>query len=684
MTTSVEGPPQSAGVEMRVHGIGDHGVFSALGKPIYTGTVADRVRIGSLPLLPKHELRLVNWSRPSRTITRTLSWYLAYPFTLLNMAGFMGPEKSGDRSEKRMWLFMRTLVVISSLMMTFAMAMWITVILVTGWQLLYGEPSRLATVVLVMFGPGLLAAIVVNRMLRGRPQVDKGNRWVSLVTLAVLVGTAGYLAGPAAAREGVFDFPVGTARDPMSFVIISTTLTAWIFGIVLCCIAWRAESRRNGHKRSGQPVTDRTALAGAGVLIAFAIAILHTAGSGIRLVVRTVLQYTPPVIERRVLGAQGSARVVSEAGIYDRFSRVLPTDLVPVFFLVTVAVFVVLVSREYRRRKLKGSERRPHPQDCKAAAPSHALLTDTHEFLARTALVAMVSSIGLWLVLAALVFAVSNDRFGNEELVMPLIVVLKIAALLLLIVVAIRRPEHAAKRVRQTLGSLADVAGFWAPDLHPLAGASYRPAVLRGIRRCIADVRKAQPDRPIALVGHSQGSVICAWFVRGGHWEERQSESTSDEKALAVGLHQVRREQSARIALFTCGSPLDSLYRTFFPRHFDDDFFRTALKMSHRNIWYNYWRNTDPIGSRLRGDDTARNSDGPQVQNVDVTERECEETKGHCEYWQDDRIRRDVETYLACFGLAERARQLAPGDHGMQRRLRGLRVTFPRLHLHRN
>ncbi|MGZ6777693.1 MAG: hypothetical protein ACXVGO_01730, partial [Mycobacterium sp.] len=60
MTASAEGLPQSGGVEMRVHGVGDHGLFSALGKPVYTGTAADRVRIGSLPSIPKHELKLIH------------------------------------------------------------------------------------------------------------------------------------------------------------------------------------------------------------------------------------------------------------------------------------------------------------------------------------------------------------------------------------------------------------------------------------------------------------------------------------------------------------------------------------------------------------------------------------------------------------------------------------------------
>lgn len=317
---------------MRVHGVGDHGVFSALGKPVYTGTVADRVRIGSLPLIPKHELKLINWSRPSRRITRTLGWYLVYPFTLVNMAGFMGPERSEDRAERRLWWFMRTVVVASSLMMTFAMAMWITVILETAWRLLGGVPHGLGSVFLCVFAPALLAGAVVNRMLRSRPLVDQGNRRVALLTLAVLLG---FLAGRAIAGKGVLDSGEATTRDPMTVMVGATTLVAWSIASALCCVAWRAERSRKGHGRSGfRPVQDRTALAGAGILIAFAIAILHTAGSGLRLFLQTVLKYTPPVIERRVHGAADNPRMVTETAAYGHFDHVLPIDVIPVLFLI--------------------------------------------------------------------------------------------------------------------------------------------------------------------------------------------------------------------------------------------------------------------------------------------------------------------------------------------------------------
>jgi hypothetical protein len=677
MTASSEGLQQPGGVEMRVHGVGDHGVFSALGRPVYTGTIADRVRIGGLPLIPKHELKLIHWSRPSRRITRNLSWYLAYPFTVVNMAGFMGPERSEYRAEKRLWWFMRTAIVVSGLMMTSAMAMWMSVVLETAWRLLGGVPSGLAGVLQCVLGPSLLVGVVVNRMLRGRPLVDRGSRGVALLTVGVLLGTAGFLAGRAATGNGLLDSGVAGVGDPMVVMVGATTLAAWGFGITLCWIAWRAERSRKRNGRPSYPaIPDRTALAGAGMLIVFAVVILHTAGSGLRLVLQTILKYTPPVIERRV-----EARVGAEAAADGRFDHVLPIDLIPVIFVVMAAVFGALVWREYRRRKPIGAIGALRPHDFKEPVGSHVLLRDTHEFLGRTGVVLLLASLGLWVALTALMVAASDGRWDIAEWLTPLFVILKTTGLLLVVAIVVRRPERTAERARRVLESFADVAGFWAPELHPLAGASYRLPVLRGLRRGVRDVRTGEPRKPIALVGHSQGAVICAWFIRGGHWQEKPSENYSDEHALAMRMND--REESDRIALFTCGSPLGSLYRTFFPRYFNEDFFTTAARKSHGNVWHNYWRKTDPFSARLnRG--TGAGVDHPQVRDIDVTEFEHELTKGHYEYWQEGRVRRDIEEYFASFGVLDKTRRPATESGSMQRRLRGLKVVLPRLHLHGN
>jgi hypothetical protein len=81
----------------------------------------------------------------------------------------------------------------------------------------------------------------------------------------------------------------------------------------------------------------------------------------------------------------------------------------------------------------------------------------------------------------------------------------------------------------------------------------------------------------------SQGSVVCAWFVRGGHWTEQPTEGMTDRRALKENLHQVNNNtRSDRIALFTCGSPLWTLYQMFFPRYFDGAFFARTSSMTFK------------------------------------------------------------------------------------------------------
>jgi hypothetical protein len=682
MTTSTEGLRQSGGVEMRVHGVGDRGVFGALGKPVYTGTVADRVRIGSLPLIPSHELKLIHWSRPTRRIARTVNWYLAYPFTLVNMAGFMGPERSEDRAERRLWWFMRTAVTVSSVMMTVAMAMWMSAIVETAWRPFGGEPHGLGGAVLGVLGPGVLAAVVITRMVRGRSLVDRGNTGVAALTLAVLIATAGYLAGTAVNRTGALDSDAAIAGASMTATVCVSTAVVWGFAIALCWIAWRAESRRKGYGWSSfRPTPDRTALAGAGMLIAVAIALLHTVCACLRLVLQTVVKYTPPVIERRAQGLHDGSRVVAEAASYGRFDEVLPIDLAPVLFVMVASIFGALIWREYRRRAPVHAVHGASPRRSREPVPSHLLLRDTHEFFSRSALVAMLTSLGLAIALIGVIVAASDFGWETADLLNPLFVALESVALLLLVVIVVRRPGRATEYTKRFLEMLADVAGFWAPDLHPLAGASYRLAVLHGLRRGIHDVRKDQPDKPIALVGHSQGAVICAWFIRGGYWREKMSERVSDETALMMRMHDAPGDQADRIALFTCGSPLGSLYRTFFPRYFDEDFFSSAARKSYGKVWHNYWRKTDPVGARLNRGATQTTTDA-RVRDVDVTETETEAANGHYEYWQEDRVRADIEEYFASFGLV--AGQSASAGALRHGRLRGLRNAIPRLHLHGN
>ncbi len=77
-------------------------------------------------------------------------------------------------------------------------------ILETAWRLLDGTEDRFSTVLLCGFAPGLLALLIVNRMVRGRPLADKGNWWVSLLTLGALAYLRFYLSGRPADKPALF------------------------------------------------------------------------------------------------------------------------------------------------------------------------------------------------------------------------------------------------------------------------------------------------------------------------------------------------------------------------------------------------------------------------------------------------------------------------------------------------
>src|SRR4051794_24880075 len=78
-------------VEIRVHGIGDHEGWSSMGSPQVLVDGKSGTSLVAPPRRPEHRVLLFNWSRVTRRVFRAL-WYLAFPFTLLNVAHQMQPN----------------------------------------------------------------------------------------------------------------------------------------------------------------------------------------------------------------------------------------------------------------------------------------------------------------------------------------------------------------------------------------------------------------------------------------------------------------------------------------------------------------------------------------------------------------------------------------------------------------
>lgn len=85
----------------------------------------------------------------------------------------------------------------------------------------------------------------------------------------------------------------------------------------------------------------------------------------------------------------------------------------------------------------------------------------------------------------------------------------------------------------------------------------------------------------------------------------------------------------------TCGSPLHSLYVSFFPRYFDDSDFR-QMRTLLGTRWSNAWRSTDPIASPFLTDESASPlpATGPDFE-IDPALDYLGKLNRHSNYWTE-------------------------------------------------
>ncbi len=139
-----------------------------------------------------------------------------------------------------------------------------------------------------------------------------------------------------------------------------------------------------------------------------------------------------------------------------------------------------------------------------------------------------------------------------------------------------------------------DVGSYFPASFHPFAPPPYGATAVDSLRKVLIHL-VAENGRPVVVGAHSQGTVIA-----------------------------LRALQSLElpVALFTFGSPLGTLYRTFFPAHFSQ-----ILEDSPERLvgWANLWRVTDPIG-------------GPIHPAIDLPEQPDPRSRVHGGYWYRDEL----------------------------------------------
>ena len=588
-------------IELRVHGIGDHDDWSELGTPRLVKDGSPRgPDVAEPPRLPGHPLLLINWSRTSRKRT-SWKWYLALPFTLVNAAGYMCQSSTADKvgttsgpAERQV----RFVTVVTGLLLTVITYVWLVAIVETIARrsfLPVTSTTTSGTGISIGVGTLLALAIAIRRLFPGA----KCPLSVYLLNLAVVVAaTVATVAVRPAHRAVTADWvpslftthgpsktftPVAAGQPAPTFQerlangelipyldaltttsVIAITIT---FLLVLGLLLRSAYGKFQGH--SATPAW------GSAIALMSGVVLMISVASAVRLFVDNFVAY----LSRRDLLPLGDPvkRAPYEARVmlpplnvdYAEHNDYV-MDLLPLIGILGVlALLIALLVANLppygagRPRRVSKRRQRKKPTETREAACWRRRLV-----LRLPSTLPSMTVIGglLWAGAAIeMVYLLMNGSVRIWEWVV--VGVQGVSVLAIVVIIAGRRLETVAK----PLAMFADLLGFWPVASHPLAGASYRRPVVDGI---VSQVEGSTAGTRM-LVGHSQGSVLCAWAVQ--------------EIVDTPG----RR----KVDLVTCGSPLQSLYAAFFPSYFDDAFFGRVR--ANTEAWANFWRDTDPIATEL-------------------------------------------------------------------------------------
>lgn len=622
--------------EVRVHGIGDHGLLSAQGSGTLVEQTPEQIAAGisvaAPPEAPKHPVRYLNWSRTSRSAIRAL-WYVAFPYTLLNTAAFMCPRAGrGQRLH-------RILVLFWGAVMTATTVLWMVAATEAILRYAGGGRGNAWASFLVPLGLGLLVPLViaVRTVKHGGERREAAGWDISAVALwmniVVALGTVGAVAMIAPARGTVPSRTAGATAPCLigpdgtdcvvyqgDWVTVAAfgTVAGAIVVLLLLAVASIASQDTTWQGREATP------LLGTGVALLGATVILHVGWSSFLIAIQGVLGYLDgwyflPFLDRRggthpADGLLLPFDVGSLVAGKTQAAYVYGPHLVAIVIIAPI-VFVLLLLAVYLAGRAIGAWIRRLRARVEPASSGRAAARQMHRWITQTSGLQLTVTLGaVFLIWAAWMIFVHDflsdppPRHEPSGLIASFIGMqhlLLVAFLLLAFVPALRKP----------LAVIGDLVGFWNISAHPLAALPYRNVVVRAIKSQIASAG------PVALVGHSQGSVLCftALLERARDAMSMRSEVDSTPT-------------NSNVDLVTCGSPLASLYSRYFPRFFGTEEFR--LVNAFASTWRNLWRDTDPIatpvGARCGDEQLPDPPEGRSLQR-------------HGDYWVADEQRKWIE-----------------------------------------
>lgn len=628
-TTEDAGSVPELAVEVRVHGIGDHDQWSSLGSPtLIVDGFPKAPDIAVPPEIPIHEVRLMNWSRTSRRISRGL-WYLAIPFTLVNTAGYMcnplseggansGGNDLGGIHEGAVAIprVSRFAVIATGLVLTLLTYVWSLAIVETlaSRAFLAQTSSTLAGPVIAgAVGAVLVLGMLVRRVIRPVARIDWTLAILNILVVVIATSVALFRPSHWKVSDAVPDIfttwgPSATfkrtlpGREQLTFEqriangelvpYLDTIVTVSIAATAVVALISLATLLRGFLRRARGSVSSPDF--GSALALMSSVVLLISFASALRLFVDNGSAY---LSNHDMLpgGEPGRSTPFRAIQLMSPLNALYANrddwlvDLLPLVGIVGVVAMALglLVSNLFQGG---------------AGRPRLKWLKDSNEASARWKrglVVRLPVTLGRGLALAGILWVILVLLAGALVLQGPervwswaVVIVQVVSVAVILLIVAGRR----VPMVQGIVGMAADVVGFWPVASHPFAGASYLGPVVGGLR----DELNAHDQARIVLVGHSQGSVVCAWLLRHSP------------------------DEFDRVALVTCGSPLKSLYAEFFPVFFGTGF--SSALQAREGPWMNFWRDTDPIATPIPGLHAARNvmiPDPPAGQKLKV----------HSDYW---------------------------------------------------
>ncbi len=615
------------GVEIRVQGMGDHHLLSALGSP---DVLHERKKRGVTVVHPppgaNHDLVLVNWSRMSRRGLGPLFWYLAFPFTLVNVAFEMRPSRTGWRKRVHVGA-----LAVWSLILTGVTACWL-IALSESLSLLVDLPDDWAAhrlTLAVAFGAGLHALVILVRATRAESTLHA----VSSITHTCVVGAVAFTAlmlRPGEWRVDDYSWVrFFSVQGPTNEQITSGSFTRdqldqtplWLdpVGLVsylvlaLCILVAAILLATRVGSEPGPAAGASFAVLLSGVL---AILITSSVHSGVTQLVAG---------ERDLFGVWGTPDVILPAGaLMSRLGRSYPTTLLPGLGLTLLIVLVLwLLYWVFQPKMLSWFPPSKHRAEfLRFTHEAVGQLSRTLAFISASFFAsALLLGWGLWLLFQEREYhgLFCSPFEGTECLPGWMNVIGWLAGISAVVSFLVIRRAHSLPALTNVLTSTADIAGFWPITLQPLGARTYRGDALEGITKALT----VRPDQRRVLVGHSQGSVLTAW---------------------AVAEHTEAFGNGTRPALVTCGTPLGSLYFKFFPETFNKDLFNQIVTKS--DGWANFWRPTDPIATALVGENEDR--EVTKKRNTEIKDPPEAEKRvyGHSDYWNADEQRSWIVDYL--------------------------------------